>query len=339
MKNTLKKLVVPVAALSLLATGSVFATEVETIDAELPVLIMAPAEVDVLPVINGASVDGVPVVVENDIVLIPLRSVAEGLGYTVTWQEEDQSITLEKGAQYIRMAIGEDSYSFSRRAPQSLGTAPVLVDDCVTHVPVSFIPEIIGGYYSKNEDGTYKIVNPSIVTVTEVTENGILVSDSFLGDVLVKLDENTVIVNSEGNPEDASLIAKDMTLGVEYSPAMTASLPAQTTAIKIIIENLPVDMPEVDAEVEPEVQPEEAVSFSGTITEIDGESVLIGKADEAGAIRLVVTENTEIKHEMNRRIYRLEDLEVGMTISGTHSAVATFSIPPQSEAYSIVIGK
>ncbi|MBO5364578.1 MAG: copper amine oxidase N-terminal domain-containing protein [Clostridia bacterium] len=334
MKNTLKKIVVPVAALSLLATAGVFATEV-SVDAEPPVLISAPAEIDVLPVINGASVDGVPVVVENDIVLIPLRSVAEGLGYTVTWHEEDQSITLEKGAQYIRMAIGEDSYSFGRRAPQSLGTAPVLVDDCVTHVPLSFIPEIIGGYYSVNEDGTYKIVNPSIVTVTEVTEDGILVNDSSLGDVLVRIDENTVIVNNEGNTEDASLIAKDMTLGVEYSPAMTASIPAQTTAIKIIIENLPVDMPEVDAEV----QPEEAVSFSGVITEIDGESVLIGKADEAGSVRLIVTENTEIKHEMNRRAYRLEDLEVGMTISGTHSGAATFSIPPQSEAFSIVIGK
>ncbi len=334
MKNTLKKIVVPVAALSLLATAGVFATEV-SVDAEPPVLISAPAEVDVLPVINGASVDGVPVVVENDIVLIPLRSVAEGLGYTVTWIDADQSITLEKGAQYIQMAIGEDSYSFSRRAPQSLGTAPVLVDDCVTHVPVSFIPEIIGGYYSVNEDGTYKIVNPSIVTVTEVTEDGILVNDSSLGDVLVRIDENTVIVNNEGNTEDASLIAKDMTLGVEYSPAMTASIPAQTTAIKIIIENLPVDMPEVDAEV----QPEEAVSFSGVITEIDGESVLVGEVTDANAVRLIVTENTEIKHEMNRRAYRLEDLEVGMTISGTHSGAATFSIPPQSEAFSIVIGK
>ncbi len=335
MKNTLKKMIVPVAALSLLATGSVFATEVANTDAELPVLISAPAEVDVAPVINGATVDGVPVVVENDIVLIPLRAVAETLGYTVTWVEDGQVITLEKGPQFIQMAIGEDSYAFSRRAPQSLGTAPVLVDDCTTHVPVSFISDIIGGYYSENEDGTYKIVNPSIVTVTEVTEHGILVSDSYLGDVLVKIDENTEIVNSEGAVEDASLITKDMTLGVEYSPAMTASLPAQTTAVKIIVQNLPVDMPEVDVEV----QPAEEVAFSGVITEIDGETVLVGEETEAGSVRLVVTENTEIKHEMNRRAYRLEDLEVGMTISGTHSSVATFSLPPQSEAYSIVIGK
>lgn len=337
MKNTLKKLIIPVAALSLLTTGSVFATETVSTDAELPVLISAPAHEDVLPVVNGATIDGVPVVVENDIVLIPLRAVAEALGYTVTWVEEGQVITLEKGPQFIQMAIGEDSYSFSRRAPQTLGSAPVLVDDCVTHVPVSFITDIIGGYYNVNEDGTYKIVNPSIVTVTEVTEDGILVSDSYLGDVLVKIDENTKIVNTEGAVEDVSLITKDMTLGVEYSPAMTASIPAQTTAVKIILTNFPVDMPEVDAEVE--VQPEEAVEFSGVITEIEGELVLVGNPEDANAVRLVVTENTEIKHETNRRAYRLEDLEVGMTISGTHSAAATFSLPPQSEAFSIVIGK
>lgn len=337
MKNVLKKTVVSVAALSLLTTGAVFATEAVNPEAELPVLISESAEVDVLPVMNGATIDGVPVVIENDIVLIPLRAVAETLGYTVTWFEEDQSITLEKGAQYIRMAIGEDAYSFGRRAPQSLGSAPVLVDDCTTHVPIAFITDIIGGYYSENEDGTYKIVNPSIVTVTEVTEDGILVSDSYLGDVLVKIDENTEIVNTEGAVEDVSLITKDMTLGVEYSPAMTASIPAQTTAVKIIIQNLPVDMPEVDAEVE--VQPEEAVEFSGVITEIDGENVYVGERGDEGAVHLIVTENTEIKHEMNRRAYRLEDLEVGMTVSGTHSAAATFSIPPQSVAFSIVIGK
>ncbi len=336
MKNFVKKFVVPMTALSLIATGAVFATEV-TVDEELPVLISAPAEIDVLPVINGATVDGVPVVVENDITLIPLRAVAEGLGYTVTWIEDAQAITLEKGPQFIQMAIGEDAYTFSRRAPQSLGTAPVLVDGCVTHVPASFITDIIGGYYEANEDGTYKIVNPSIVTVTEVTESGILVSDSYLGDVLVKIDENTVIVNNEGNVEDVSLIAADMTLGVEYSPAMTASLPAQTTAVKIIIQNLPVDMPEVEVDVE--ILPEKTVEFSGVITEIDSESVLVKKANEEGEIRLIVSEETEIKHEMNRRAYRLEDLEVGMTVSGTHSGAMTFSLPPQSAAYSIVIGK
>ncbi len=337
MKNVLKKIVVPMTVVSLLATGAVFATEV-AVD-EAPVLISAPAETDALPVINGATVDGVAVVTEGELVLIPLRAVAEGLGYTVTWIEEGQAITLEKGAQFIQMAIGEDAYTFSRRAPQSLGTAPVLVNDSVTHVPASFITDIIGGYYSVNEDGTYKIVNPSIVTVTEVTEDGILVSDSYLGDVLVKIDENTEIVNNEGNVEDASLIAKDMTLGVEYSPAMTASIPAQTTAIKIIIQNLPVDMPELEAGSDGEIEAEEAVAFSGVITEIDGESVLVGEAQEEGAVRLIVSEETEIKHEMNRRIYRLEDLEVGMTISGTHSAASTFSIPPQSAALTIVIAK
>ncbi len=337
MKNTLKKLIVPVVALSLLTTGSVFATAVETTDAELPVLINESTESDFHPIVNGAIVDNVPVVIENDVTLIPLRAVAEGLGYTVTWNEEDQSIIVTDYTKYVRLEIGNDIFRVRHWDPITLESAPILVNDCVTHVPVSFVDEILNGYYSKNEDGTYKIVIPSFTIVTEVTEDGILVDDAKLGDVLVKLDENTVVINSEGNPEDPSLIKDGMTLLIEYSPAMTMSIPAQSTAVKIIIEDLPVNMPELDAEVE--VQPEEAVAFSGVITEIEDELVLVGNPEDEGAVRLVVTENTEIKHEMNRRLYRLEDLEVGMTISGTHSGAATFSIPPQSEAYSIVIGK
>ncbi len=337
MKNTFKKLIVPVVALSLLTTGSVFATAVETTDAELPVLIEESAESDFHPIVNGAIADNVPVVIENDVTLIPLRSVAETLGFTVEWIEEEQSIIVTDYTKYIRLEIGNDIYRVRHWDPITLEVAPVLVNDCTTHVPLSFVTEILNGYYNENEDGTFKIVIPSLVIVTEVSEDGILVSDATRGDVLIKLDENTVVVNSEGNPEDPALITAGMQLDVEYGPAMTMSIPAQTTAVKIIIQDLPVNTPALDAEVE--VQPEEAVAFSGVITEIDGELVTVGNPREEGAVRLVVSENTEIKHEMNRRLYRLEDLEVGMTISGTHSAAATFSLPPQSVAYSIVIGK
>ncbi len=330
MKNTVKKFLIPLTALSLLATGGVFATE-------------APAEHDVMlistdavaPVINGATVDGVSVVTAEENILIPLRLVAEGLGYTVTWHEEDQSITLTKGAQYIRMEIGQDAYSFGRRAPQSLGSAPVLVDDCVTHVPATFITELLNGYYSANEDGTYKVVIPSIVTVTAVNEDGSLtVSDSSLGEVVVYLDQNTVITDSKGNAVTADSIKSEMVLGIEYSPAMTASLPPQTTAIAIRLENSVEDAEEIENET-----PAEAATFSGVITEIDGERVFVGERQDANAVCLIVTEDTEIKHAKNKRIYRLNDLEVGMEISGTLSEAMTMSIPPQSVALTIEISK
>lgn len=328
MKNTLKKIIVPFAALSLLTTsGMVFADEVAVNEP----MVISPA-----PVMNGATIDGVEIVVENGIAMFPLRQVAETLGYTVEWNGEDESITLTKGAQYIRMAIGKDEYSFGRMAPAPLGSAPVLVNDCTTYVPLNFVTDIIGGYYRVNEDGTYKIVNPSIVSVTEINEDGsLLVADDFFGEVIVFIDENTTILGN-GEVMTADTIEKDMVLAIEYSPAMTMSIPAQTTAIEIHIQNLPVD--EVDAEVTDEVVAE-VPTFSGVITEIDGEMVMVGDPQDANAVRLIVTEDTVIEHVKDKRIYKLQDLEVGMEISGTLSDAMTMSIPPQSVALSIVIEK
>ena len=328
MRNTLKKIVIPFATLSLLTTpGMVFADEVAVDE---------PMVISPVPVMNGATADGIEIVVENEIAMFPLRQVAETLGYTVEWNEEDESVTLTKGAQYIRMAIGKDEYSFGRMAPAPLGSAPVLVNDCTTYVPLNFVTDVIGGYYRVNEDGTYKIVNPSIVSVTEINEDGsILVADDFLGEIIVFIDENTTILGN-GEIMTADSIEKDMVLAIEYSPAMTMSIPAQTTAIEIHIQNLPVD--EIEAEVTEEVTAE-APTFSGVITEIDGEMVMVGEPREANSVRLIVTEDTTIEHIKNKRIYKLQDLEVGMEISGTLSEAMTMSIPPQSVALSIVIEK
>ena len=163
MKKTTQKLLISTMALSLLTGGAVFADEA-AIDAN-PVIVKPQTEADVQtqPELNGAVADGVSAETLNGVSMIPLRAVAEEFGYTVTWKEDDQSITLTKGAVYIRIAIGEDAYALSRRAAQPLGSAPVLKDDCTSYVPLNFVTEILGGYYSENEDGTYKIVDTSIV--------------------------------------------------------------------------------------------------------------------------------------------------------------------------------
>ena len=73
------------------------------------------------------------------------------------------------------------------------------------------------------------------------------------------------------------------------------------------------------------------------ITEINGDKVMVGEVSDPDSICLIVNDDTWIHHVINKRLYRLEDLEIGMKISGTHSMAATFSIPPQSVAFSIQI--
>ncbi len=309
MKNT-KRIFAALTVTGMLLSGAAFATE------ENIMLIQEPAVTEPAPVVNGATLPVVEAVEIGGITMIPLRQVGEGLGYTVNWNGENQSIDLIKGAQFITMQIGSDSYAFSRQAPRTLGSAPVLYNDTTTYVPIEFVTEIIGGIYNQNEDKTYEIINPAIVTVTEVMEDGsLLVQDDYLGEVLVHIADTTVFAN------DAE-ITKDAVLAVGYDVAMTMSIPPQTTARFIRVEN------------QVEVQETEEVAFSGTITEIDGELVTVGNPTEEGAVRLVITEETEITG-----VASATDLKVGMEVKGTHSMAATFSIPPQSVAFRVEVVK
>ncbi len=317
MKKNSVKFIASIAAVGLLSTGVVFATETENINAPAT----SVEDTVTAPVINGATVSGVEIVEVNGIKMIPLRTVAEGLGFQVNWIEESQSIELIKGAQFITMSINKDEYAFSRRAPQSLGAAPILYQDTTTYVPISFVTDILNGYLVENEDKTYNVVNPSIVTVTQVEDNKtLIVSDSYHGEVVVAVNDSTKFIG--GAFED---IKKDSVLAIEYSPEMTASIPPMTNAVLIRFENLE------------EVEEAANFAFEGEITAIEENLVTIGKAEEEGAIRVVVDENTQISKGKDKRIYKIDDLSVGMKISGTHAEQMTMSIPPQSLALTINI--
>ena len=322
MKKNTKKALATVAALSILASGSVFAAETVATDVNSEI---NAVETAVAASINGATLSSVNVIDVDGTSMFPLRFVAEGFGYNVEWIEEGQVINLSKGAQFITMAINQDAYSFSRQAHRPLGSAPVLVNDTTTHVPLNFLTDIIGGYYEVNEDGTYKFVNPSIVTVKEVNADSIIVEDSFHGDVIVKISEDTKItLNGEAATIDS--IKADTTIAVEYSPEMTASIPPQTTAVAIL---LTADVIEEDEAVAP--------SFSGVITEIDEVSVTVNDPQDPDAVRLMITDETVITKGLDKRIYKIDDLQIGMTISGTMGETATMSIPPQCNAVTINI--
>lgn len=336
MNKTTKRILASLTALGLLSGGAVFAEydPDKVIDTSNPVMTLSAENEEETPrVMNGASVNGVVTVDVDGVQMLPLRSVAEGLGYTVTWNEEGQSIELVRGAQFITMAIGQDSYAFSRRAPQSLGAAPTLVNGDTTYVPVAFVDEILGGYTYENEDGTLKVVLPSIVTVKEVTESGsLLVDDSYLGDVIVHIGEDTVITAGEQTAAAAD-IQKDMVLAVEYSDAMTASIPPQTTAVKINIQNTTED-----EETTGDTEQQAEYTFEGVITEISDELVTVGTPfEDDDAVRLVISDDTVITKGNDKRIYKLDDLQVGMKISGTHEEAMTMSIPPQTVALTVNI--
>jgi len=102
---------------------------------DLPALEVSQMQI----VVNGKVIEA-PAAYTNEqgTVMVPLRAIAEALGYTVTWHNETRSVTLGED---IALTIGEDLY-IKGESSISLGTAPEIKGDR-TFVPLSFFKEVL----------------------------------------------------------------------------------------------------------------------------------------------------------------------------------------------------
>lgn len=79
-----------------------------------------------------------------------------------------------------------------------------------------------------------------------------------------------------------------------------------------------------------------------TILEVNKEqkSFVVGdKEDPLSQIVFRVSEDTSYRHEINKRIYGFDDLEVGTVVTVTDTGLTTMSIPAQMFAVDVVIEK
>jgi len=90
--------------------------------------------------VRGEKIDAPEPYVRNNWVFLPLRAVAEALGYEVFWEAETSSIALGVG---IRLQIGSYEYTVGRMAPITLNNAPIIVNG-LTYVPLEFFGEVLG---------------------------------------------------------------------------------------------------------------------------------------------------------------------------------------------------
>lgn len=100
--------------------------------------------------ITGITVDGNPIDLEGHTVkhyegkvLVPVRPVAEALGFDVTWNKDAYTATLNNGSIKSDVQVGFDMYNYSSvkaigmSAPFSAGVAPKLIDS-VLYVPTEY---------------------------------------------------------------------------------------------------------------------------------------------------------------------------------------------------------
>ena len=145
-----KNLAVVYAVVTMSIPGQTTPSKVVVLDAEAEdeadVSVAAPEaaytdlEVSKMPiVVEGEVIDAPPAYVNADgRVMVPVRAIAEALGFKVTWDDETRMVII---GNIITFAPGKDYYTYARMAPISLGVAPELKDGR-TYVPLSLFTEV-----------------------------------------------------------------------------------------------------------------------------------------------------------------------------------------------------
>lgn len=284
-------------------------------------------------IVNGNEIAADYIITEAGEKMIPLRGVCEELGFEVKWIEESRAIELVKGPVFITCSPDFDGYAFSRMAHQPLGTAPVLLEG-TTYVPASFVNEILGGTIDTAEDikityGEEKTegetpadaLPTASVYATQIGENSLTVMDFTLGEVILNITEATEIVDAAGNAIELSAIDTAMQLNVTYDVTMTASIPAQTNAVKIAVTN---EIAKIVKE--------------GKVTEIvkDEEGNIVQLILGENEVALNVADETVVKHADGSE-KTPADITVGTTLKARTNGMSTMSIPAQMPALEIVI--
>ncbi len=123
---------------------------------QLPQIQMEKEDYSKELVIDGITIDTEYKFVQEGRVVIPLRDTFEALGYEVVWNQDTQSIDLINGAIFTSVAIGEDNYTFGRKAGVKLGLAPMLIDG-TTYVPLEFVSKVLPYDVTKLENGLISI--------------------------------------------------------------------------------------------------------------------------------------------------------------------------------------
>lgn len=205
--------------------------------------------------------------------MVALREIAEEiLGLEVKWIDETRSVEVGSGPQWTSIKIGENSYFFARIAPFKLAQAPEIKDG-LTYVPVEFFTDVLR-YEIKSEVETPEkeemILSGFIKSVEELDGNKrILVAGNEettgLDEILLYISDETIVVDKAGNEFKVENLKVGTKVRAVLPEIMTMSLPAQGTAVKILVENTDVHIENLVDKDNKEIRYPEIVGLEGKL--------------------------------------------------------------------------
>jgi hypothetical protein len=272
--------------------------------------------------------------------MLPLRAVAEALGYTLTWNEADYSVDLSKDNIFTNVKTGEDRYAYNKMI-KTLGTAPKLMDSKL-YVPSSFFSEIIPSTVNRQGQAVYvstfiqreNVLAKGTITSLRESEKGhkaVQIKGFATDGIVLNVGEDTVFQTADGKALAFSDLAIGMEVEVEHSMAATMSLPPQTAVYKITVLS--------------QLEEKDVIGTSGTIEEArtndKGEVSLVikgaGLTDHSPAeVVLQLTEKTVLVNADGEAIEAAQ-LEKGAKVVGFYTPRLTKSLPPIGTALKVVL--
>ncbi len=115
-------------------------------------VVLLPTEDCELTMISQGDIAIGQAKIQDSVVMVPLRQVAETLGFTVTWHPAERSVHLTNNIRQATVTLGVDSYNYSSAqpgligmsAPTSLGAAAYELEG-TTWIPAEFFNLLVEG--------------------------------------------------------------------------------------------------------------------------------------------------------------------------------------------------
>lgn len=139
------KIIALITALVVVSASIAFAVEA------IPTLISSRESYQII--VNGETLHASyspEAYIENGQVMVPLRTVAENLGFDVNWNSATNAIDLTKTHEKASVTIGSTTATSVERTAAILSVAP-LAKDGVTYVPVDFFESALNATVSQDD--------------------------------------------------------------------------------------------------------------------------------------------------------------------------------------------
>lgn len=87
------------------------------------------------------------------IMMVPLRTLLEGLGYDISYTSTDEPINISKNDDFFAITIDDKTYANNGKST-TLEVSPELIDGS-TYVPITFVTDVMNIDYKANSDGSF----------------------------------------------------------------------------------------------------------------------------------------------------------------------------------------